>query len=130
MHQVFQMELAGRQLVIETGKYAGQAGGSVLVHMGESYVLVCATGSEKPREGIDFFPLSVEYEEKLYAAGKIPGGFIKREGRPSESCDPVLPPDRPPASVRCSPRHCRNDVQWSPRSCPSISDNAYRRARA
>ena len=84
MHQVFQMELAGRQLVIETGKYAGQAGGSVLVHMGESYVLVCATGSKKPREGIDFFPLSVEYEEKLYAAGKIPGGFIKREGRPSE----------------------------------------------
>ncbi len=110
MHQVFQMELAGRQLVIETGKYAGQAGGSVLVHMGESYVLVCATGSKKPREGIDFFPLSVEYEEKLYAAGKIPGGFIKREGRPSErailSCRLIDRPIRP-----LFPKTFRNDVQ-------------------
>jgi polyribonucleotide nucleotidyltransferase len=110
MHQVFQMELAGRQLVIETGKYAEQAGGSVLVHMGESYVLVCATGSKKPREGIDFFPLSVEYEEKLYAAGKIPGGFIKREGRPSEkailSCRLIDRPIRP-----LFPKGFRNDVQ-------------------
>jgi len=110
MHQVFQMDLAGRKLFIETGKYAEQAGGSVLVHMGESYVLVCATGSKQPREGIDFFPLSVEYEEKLYAAGKIPGGFIKREGRPSErailSCRLIDRPIRP-----LFPKGFRNDVQ-------------------
>ena len=109
MHQVFQMELAGRQLVIETGKYAGQAGGSVLVHMGESYVLVCATGSKKPREGIDFFPLSVEYEEKMYAVGKIPGGFNKREGKASEHAiltSRVI--DRPMRPL--FPKDYRNDV--------------------
>ncbi|MBQ6475394.1 MAG: polyribonucleotide nucleotidyltransferase [Clostridia bacterium] len=110
MHHIFQMELAGRQLVIETGKYAQQAGGSVLIHMGESYVLVTATGSDTPREGVDFFPLSVEYQEKLYAAGKIPGGFIKREGRPSEkailACRLIDRPLRP-----LFPKGFHNDVQ-------------------
>jgi polyribonucleotide nucleotidyltransferase len=78
------MELAGRKMTVETGWYAQQAGGSCLVRCGDTAVLVCATASAKPREGIDFFPLVVDYEEKLYAVGKIPGGFIKRESRPSE----------------------------------------------
>lgn len=82
--KVFEMELGGRTLSIESGKYAMQADGSVLVRCGDTALLVTATGSKTKREGIDFFPLSVEYEEKMYAAGKIPGGFIKREGRPSE----------------------------------------------
>lgn len=82
--KVFEMELGGRTLTIENGKYAMQADGSVIVRCGDTALLVTATGSKTQREGIDFFPLSVEYEEKMYAAGKIPGGFIKREGRPSE----------------------------------------------
>ncbi len=84
MQRVFEMELAGRKMTVETGWYAQQAGGSCLVRCGDTAVLVCATASAKPREGIDFFPLVVDYEEKLYAVGKIPGGFIKRESRPSE----------------------------------------------
>ncbi|MEG1753926.1 MAG: polyribonucleotide nucleotidyltransferase, partial [Christensenella sp.] len=79
-----EMELGGRTLSIENGKYAMQADGSVLVRCGDTALLVTATGAKTKREGLDFFPLSVEYEEKMYAAGKIPGGFIKREGRPSE----------------------------------------------
>jgi polyribonucleotide nucleotidyltransferase len=79
------MELAGRTLTVEVGRMAAQANGAVLMHYGDTVVLSTATASDKPREGIDFFPLSVEYEEKLYAVGKIPGGFIKREGRPSEN---------------------------------------------
>ena len=82
--KTFEMDLAGRKLVIETGKYAGQADGSCIIRCGDTALLVCATVSKTKREGIDFFPLSVEYEEKLYSVGKIPGGFIKREGRPSE----------------------------------------------
>jgi polyribonucleotide nucleotidyltransferase len=78
------MELAGRTVSIETGKYAEQAGGSVLVRCGDTVVLVCATVAKAPRDGVDFLPLSVEFEEKMYSVGKIPGGFIKREGRPSE----------------------------------------------
>lgn len=81
----FQIELGGRMLVIESGKMAKQANGAVLVRYGDTAVLVTATASAEPREGIDFFPLTVDYEERLYAVGKIPGGFIKREGRPSES---------------------------------------------
>jgi polyribonucleotide nucleotidyltransferase len=77
-------EIAGRTLKMETGEMAKQAGGSVMVQYGETVVLCMATMSAKPREGIDFFPLSVDFEEKMYAAGKIPGGFFKREGRPSE----------------------------------------------
>jgi len=83
MHS-FQMQLGGRQLTIETGKLAKQANGAVLVRYGDTAVLVSATASTDPREGIDFFPLTVDYEERMYSVGKIPGGFIKREGRPSE----------------------------------------------
>jgi len=81
----FQMELGGRTLVIESGKMAKQASGAVLVRYGDTAVLVAATQSAEPRPGIDFFPLTVDYEERLYSVGKIPGGFIKREGRPSEA---------------------------------------------
>lgn len=81
----FQMELGGRTLVIESGKMAKQASGAVLVRYGDTAVLVTATQSAEPRMGIDFFPLTVDYEERLYSVGKIPGGFIKREGRPSEA---------------------------------------------
>jgi len=83
-HRIFEMEYAGRTLTVETGKYAQQAGGTCLMRCGDTAVLVTATASKTPREGIDFFPLSVEFEEKMYSVGKIPGGFIKREGRPSE----------------------------------------------
>ncbi len=85
MSEVFQTELAGRPLIVETGKFAKQASGAVMVRYGDTAVLVTATGSKTPREGTDFFPLTVDYEEKLYSVGKIPGGFIKREGRPGES---------------------------------------------
>jgi len=84
MFKVYTTELAGRELSLEFGKYCGQAGGSVIVRLGDTVVMVNATAAEKPREGQDFFPLSVDFEEKMYAVGKIPGGFIKREGRPSE----------------------------------------------
>lgn len=80
----FTMDLAGRTLTIESGKLAKQAGGAVLMRYGDTVVLVTATMADEPREGIDFFPLTVDYEERLYAVGKIPGGFIKREGRPTE----------------------------------------------
>lgn len=83
-NRVFEMMLAGRNLKVEVGKFANLANGSALMTYGDTSVLVTATASRKPREGIDFFPLSVEFEEKMYAAGKIPGGFLKREGRPSE----------------------------------------------
>lgn len=84
MHS-FEMELGGRPLIVESGKLAKQAGGAVLVRYGDTAVIVTATASAEPREGIDFFPLTVDYEERLYSVGKIPGGFIKREGRPSEA---------------------------------------------
>ncbi len=84
MEKKFSMELAGKTLSVESGKYAEQAGGSVLVRCGDTAVLVCATVAKEPRAGVDFLPLSVEFEEKMYSVGKIPGGFIKREGRPSE----------------------------------------------
>ena len=109
MHKTFSMELAGRTLTIETGKLAQLANGSVLVRYGDTVVLVTATASEKPREGIDFFPLSVDYEERLYSVGKIPGGFIKREGKPSEKAiltSRVI--DRPIRPL--FPKDLRNDV--------------------
>ena len=84
MYRTYSMELAGRTLSMEIGRVAEQANGAVLVRYGDTVVLVTATASEKPRDGIDFFPLSIDYEERLYSVGKIPGGFIKREGRPSE----------------------------------------------
>jgi len=84
MYRTYETTLAGRPLKVEVGRVAELAGGTALMHYGETTVLVCATTSEKPRPGIDFFPLSCDYEERLYAVGKIPGGFIKREGRPTE----------------------------------------------
>jgi polyribonucleotide nucleotidyltransferase len=110
MNKTFEMDLAGRKLVVETGKYAGQANGACLVRSGDTAVLVTATASEKPREGIDFFPLSCEYEAKLYSVGKIPGGYIKREGRPPEMS--ILTSrliDRPIRPL--FPKDFRNDVQ-------------------
>lgn len=83
-YRKFETTLAGRPLVIETGKMAQLANGHCVVHYGDTVVMVNATASRQPREGVDFFPLSVDYEEKLYAVGKIPGGYIKREGKPSE----------------------------------------------
>lgn len=103
------MELAGRTLTIETGKLAQLANGAVLVRYGDTVILSTATASEKPREGIDFFPLSVDYEERLYSVGKIPGGFIKREGKPSEKAiltSRVI--DRPLRPL--FPKDLRNDV--------------------
>ena len=82
--RTFETEFAGRPLVIETGKTTQLANGACLVRYGETVVHVAVTGAAKPREGIDFFPLSVDFEEKLYSVGKIPGSFLKREGRPSE----------------------------------------------
>ena len=84
MFKTYSMELAGRTLTIDVGRVAKQANGAVLIHYGETVVLSTATASDKPRDGIDFFPLSVDFEEKMYAVGKIPGGFNKREGKPSE----------------------------------------------
>ena len=85
MFKSFSMDLAGRKLTVEVGRVAAQANGAAFMHYGDTVVLATATASSKPREGIDFFPLSVEYEEKLYSVGKIPGGFNKREGKASEN---------------------------------------------
>lgn len=85
MSRIYSMELSGRTLSVEIGKVAQLAGGACMTSYGETVVLSTATASDKPREGIDFFPLSVDYEEKMYAIGKMPGGFIKREGRPTEN---------------------------------------------
>ena len=104
------IELAGRKLTFETGRVAGLADGAVLVTYGETVLLATAVSSPEPREGIDFFPLTVEYEERMYAAGKIPGGFIKREGRPGEQA--ILSArltDRPIRPL--FPKYYRNDVQ-------------------
>ena len=109
MH-TYQMEVGGRPLIIETGKLAKQASGAVLVRYGDTAVIVTATASAEPRQGIDFFPLTVDYEERLYSVGKIPGGFIKREGRPSEAA--ILAGrliDRPIRPL--FPEGFRNDVQ-------------------
>ena len=109
MVKQFSMELAGRTLTVEIGKVAAQANGAALMRYGDTVVLSTATASEKPREGIDFFPLSVEFEEKMYAVGKIPGGFNKREGKASEHA--VLTSrviDRPMRPL--FPKDYRNDV--------------------
>ena len=108
-YKTYEYTLAGRPLVIETGKVAGLANGSCLCRYGETAVLCCATASEKPRDGIDFLPLSVDFEERMYAAGKIPGGYLKREGKPSEKA--VLTSrviDRPVRPL--FPKDLRNDV--------------------
>ncbi|MBS5139607.1 MAG: polyribonucleotide nucleotidyltransferase [Clostridium sp.] len=109
MFRTYSMELAGRTLTAEIGRVAEQANGAVLLRYGDTTVLVTATASEKPRDGIDFFPLSIDYEERLYSVGKIPGGFIKREGRPSEKA--ILTArciDRPLRPL--FPKDYRNDV--------------------
>ena len=109
MYKKYEMELAGRTLRVDVGRVAKQANGAVLMHYGDTTVLCTATASEKPREGIDFFPLSVEYEEKMYAVGKIPGGFNKREGKASENAiltSRVI--DRPMRPL--FPKDYRNDV--------------------
>ena len=109
MYKTFSMELAGRTLSVDVGRVGAQANGCAFMHYGETTVLSTATASEKPRDGIDFFPLSVEYEEKLYAVGKIPGGFNKREGKASENA--VLTSrviDRPMRPL--FPKDYRNDV--------------------
>ena len=108
-YKVFKTTFAGRELSVETGKTCGLANGSCWVRYGESVVMVNVTASEKPREGVDFFPLSVDYEEKLYSVGKIPGSFLKREGRPSEKA--ILTSrvvDRPMRPL--FPKDMRNDV--------------------
>ena len=108
--QSFETELGGRKLIVENGKMAKQANGAVLVRYGDTVVLVAVTSSAEPREGVDFFPLTVDYEEKMYSAGKIPGGFIKREGRPPQSA--ILKSrliDRPIRPL--FPKGFRNDVQ-------------------
>lgn len=109
MYKSFSMELAGRTLTVDIGRVAAQANGATFMHYGDTVVLSTATASDKPREGIDFFPLSVEYEEKMYAVGKIPGGFNKREGKASEHAiltSRVI--DRPMRPL--FPKDYRNDV--------------------
>ena len=109
MFKSYETELAGRKLVIETGKLAGLANGSVLVKYGDTVVMVNVTASKEPKEGIDFFPLSVDYEEKLYSVGKIPGSFQKREGKPSDKAILVSRAiDRPLRPL--FPKDFRNDV--------------------
>ncbi len=111
MPESISIEIGGRTLVIETGELAKQANGSALVRYGDQNVVLCAvTASASPRTGIDFFPLTCDFEEKMYAAGKIPGGYIKREGRPTEhgtlSSRQIDRPLRP-----LFPEGFRNDVQ-------------------
>ena len=109
MEKSFHMELAGRPLIVETGKMAKQASGAVLVRYGETVVLVTSTASKEAREGMDFFPLTVDYEEKMYAVGKMPGGFLRREGRPGNSA--ILNArliDRPIRPL--FDKRCRNDI--------------------
>ena len=108
-YKVFEFEYAGRPLKVETGKVAGLANGSCMISYGETVILACATASAKPRDGIDFLPLSVDYDEKMYSVGKIPGGFLRREGKPSEKA--VLTSrviDRPIRPL--FPKDLRNDV--------------------
>ena len=109
MFKSYETQLAGRKLIVETGKIAGLANGSVMIRYGETVVMVNVTASKEPREGIDFFPLSVDYEEKLYAVGKIPGSFQKREGKPADKA--ILTSraiDRPLRPL--FPKEFRNDV--------------------
>ncbi len=111
-YKKFSYELAGRPLTVETGKMAGLANGSALVRYGDTAILACATASERPRDGIDFLPLSIDFEERLYSVGRIPGSYLKREGRPSEKAiltSRVI--DRPIRPL--FPKDLRNDVAIS-----------------
>ena len=108
-YKVFEYEYAGRPLKVEVGKVAGLANGACMIHYGETVILACATASAKPRDGIDFLPLSVDYDEKMYSVGKIPGGFLRREGKPTEKAiltSRVI--DRPIRPL--FPKDLRNDV--------------------
>jgi polyribonucleotide nucleotidyltransferase len=106
----FELEVGGRRLIIDTGKLAGQADGAVTARYGDTVVLVTACTSDEPREGVDFLPLTIDYEERLYAAGKIPGGFIRREGRPSQEATLASRlTDRPLRPLL--PKAWRNDIQ-------------------
>lgn len=109
MFKTFQMDLAGRPLIVETGKMAKQANGAALIRYGDTVVLVASTASKEAKEGTDFFPLTVDYEEKMYSVGKMPGGFLRREGRPGNSA--ILNArliDRPIRPL--FDKRCRNDV--------------------
>ena len=111
-YKVFRTMLAGRELVVETGKVAGLANGSCMIHYGETTILACATASKQPRDGIDFLPLSVDYEERMYSVGRIPGGYLRREGKPSEKAiltSRVI--DRPIRPL--FPKDLRNDINLS-----------------
>ena len=122
MH-TFSTDLGGRTLTIETGKIAKQANGSVLVRYGDTAVVVAVTGTDTPREGVDFFPLTVDFEEKMYAVGKIPGGFLRREGRPAETA--ILTSrliDRPIRPM--FPEGYHNDVQIVATAVSVDPDNA------
>ena len=122
MH-TFSTDLGGRTLTIETGKIAKQANGSVLVRYGDTAVVVAITGTDTPREGVDFFPLTVDFEEKMYAVGKIPGGFLRREGRPAETA--ILTSrliDRPIRPM--FPEGYHNDVQIVATAVSVDPDNA------
>ena len=116
--RVFKTEFAGREMSFEVGKMCGLSNGSCLVRYGETTVLVNVTASQKPRDGIDFFPLSVDFEEKLYSVGRIPGSFLRREGRPSEKA--VLSSRVVDRSIRpLFPSDMRNDVAVvHPLPCP------------
>ena len=133
MSKIYETEVAGRPLSLEFGKVAGLANGSVIVRYGDTVVISCATASDKPRDGIDFFPLSIDYEEKMYAVGKIPGGFNRREGKPSDHAiltSRVI--DRPMRPL--FPKDLRNDVSivstvvsvdqdYSPEFCAMIGSS-------
>ena len=107
--KVFETEYAGRPLKVEVGKVAGLANGSCLIRYGDTVLLACATASAKPREGIDFLPLSVDFEERLYAVGRIPGSYTRREGRPSEKAILISRVvDRPIRPL--FPKDLRNDI--------------------
>ncbi len=111
-YKVFRTVLAGRPLMVETGKVAGLANGSCMIHYGDTVILACATASKQPRDGIDFLPLSVDFEERMYSVGRIPGGYLRREGRPSEKAiltSRVI--DRPVRPL--FPKDLRNDVNLS-----------------
>ncbi len=134
MFKIYETELAGRKLTIETGKFANQANGSVTVRYGETVVMTNVTASKEPKEGVDFFPLSVDYEEKLYAVGRIPGSFNRREGKPADKAILISRAiDRPIRPL--FPHDFRNDVcivntvlsahqDFSPEVCANIGTSA------
>src|ERR1700730_6847581 len=116
------MEIAGREMTIETGKLAEQASGAATVRYGDTIILAAMVAAKEPREGADFLPLTVDYEEKMYSAGKIPGGFIKREGRPTEQTTLIR---RPIARLirPLIPKQWRAEIQMTITALSSAQDN-------